>query len=58
VIDPTISLYDSVDNELASTPFVAGHSSVLLDEKFDVGLTELWIVAREGYGFVALFTLE
>jgi hypothetical protein len=58
VIDPAIPLYDSVNNELASTLLMAGHASVLLDEKFDVGLTELWIVAREGYGFVALVTLE
>jgi hypothetical protein len=58
VIDPAIPFRDSIYDELASALLMAGHTSVALDEEIDVGLTELWIVARKGYCFVAFFTLE
>jgi hypothetical protein len=58
VLHPAISLDDSVHDELPSTPFMAGHASIALDKEIDIGLAELWIVAGEGYRFVAFFTLE
>jgi hypothetical protein len=58
VLDPPISLDDSVYDELASAPFMAGHASIALDKEIDIGLAELWIVAGERYRFVARFTLE
>ena len=43
--------------EFVSALSVAGHVPIAMDKKFDVGLAELWVIAREGYGFVAVFTL-
>jgi hypothetical protein len=57
VIDPTIPFSDSIYDELASALFMAGHTSVALNEEIDIGLAELWIVARQGYCFVTFFTL-
>lgn len=58
MVDPAISFYYSVYNELASTLSVAGHASIGMDKKFDVGLAEPWIILRKGDCFVAVFTLE
>jgi hypothetical protein len=57
MVDPAISFHYSVHYEFASALSVAGHVPIAVDKKFDVGLTELWVIAREGYGFVAVFTL-
>ena len=58
VVDPAISLDYSVYDELASTLFVAGHASIAVGEKLDVGLAELRIIVRKGYCFMAIFTLQ
>jgi hypothetical protein len=58
VIDPPIPLNYFVYDELTSTLFVAGHASIAADEKFDVSLAELRIIAREGYCFVTVLTLQ
>jgi hypothetical protein len=57
VIDPAIAFHDSVQDELASAPFMAGHASIAVDKEIDVGLAELWVIARKGNRFVAFFTL-
>ena len=56
MIDPAIPFHDSIYDEAASTLLMASHASVVLDKEIDVGLTELWIVIRKGYGFVTFFT--
>ena len=58
MVDLAISLDYSVYDELASTLFVAGHASIAMGEKLDVGLAELRIIARKGYCFMAIFTLQ
>ncbi len=58
MVDPAVSLHYSVYDELASTLPMAGHASIAMDEKLDIGLAELWVIAGEGDCFVAVFTLE
>jgi hypothetical protein len=58
VVDPAITFHDSIQDELASAPFMAGHASIAVHKEIDVGLAELWIIARNGYSLVAFFTLE
>jgi hypothetical protein len=58
MIDPAIPFHDSIYDELVSTLLMAGHASIPVDKEIDVGLAELRIVAREGYRFVAIFTLQ
>lgn len=58
MVDPAIAIHDSIYYELAPTLFMAGHASIIVDKEFDIGLTELWIIARESYGFMTAFTLQ
>ena len=58
MVDPAVSFHYFVHYELASTLSVAGHVSIAMDKEFDVGLADIWVIAREGYGFVAVFTLQ
>jgi hypothetical protein len=58
VVDPAIAFHDSVQDELAPALFMAGQASTAMDKEIDVGLAELWIIARKGNSLVAFFTLE
>jgi hypothetical protein len=58
MVDPAISFYYSVQYELASTFSMTGHTSIAMHKKLDVGLAELWVVAREGDCFVAVLALK
>ena len=58
MIDPSVSLHDSIEDELVSALLVGGHTAVLVDDEIDLGLTDLGVVAREGHGFVAVLTFQ